>query len=385
MNILFSIGIAQGIFLILLLIGKKENHKANLILASIIFLYTLFVGQVLAINVKLYNTLPHIFGITIGLPLLFGPLHYFYVRTLLFSFKYNRFKDVFHFIPYICNWIIFSPMLLKSPAELSILIERFNTDQPAIYIHFGLWAITIHGLIYMYYSLSLINKYSLKIKNQFSSLEKINLIWLRNITICTLAVWFIVLIKNIFALFYPILIDKGEIPIGIGVSALIYVMGYLGLNQVEIFSPFRNYEENSSEDSNSNIVETEKNSKKYEKSGLSEDKAKSSLNELITLMEEEKLYRESNLTLKELARRLSISTHNLSEIINTHQNQSFFDFINKYRVEDVQEALKNSDKDRYTLLSIALEAGFNSKSSFNSIFKKHTNMTPSQYKKEISN
>lgn len=379
MNIILAIGIAQGLFLVLLLIGKKENHNANMILASIIFLYSLFIGQVLAMNLALYNVVPHIFGITIGLPLLFGPLHYLYVRTLILETHKVSFKDIVHFIPYFINWAVFLPILFKNSAELSHLIKDYYTELPRFYLHFGLWAITIQGLIYMGISLKIIKLYSLKIKDQYSSLDKINLNWLKNITIGTLLVWIVVFLKNLLSYFNPVLFNQGEIIVAFGVSVLIYVMGYLGLMQTEIFNT------TSLKNDNHNIEKTnidEISLKKYEKSGLSDEKAKKSLDELLKLMVEDKLYKDNNLTLKNLAKKLSISSHNLSEIINTYQKQSFFDFINSYRVKDVQEAMMLPQKESYTLLALALEAGFNSKSSFNAIFKKHTNMTPSQYRKQ---
>ncbi len=216
-------------------------------------------------------------------------------------------------------------------------------------------------------------------------MKKINLIWLNNITIGTLLVWILVFIKNIVSYFVSSeLFYQRETPIALGIMALIYLMGYLGLMQTEIFSPSIIDNKKDSEISNNEDQISEIVSRKYEKSGLSEEKAKKALSNLIELMEKEKVYHKSNLTLKDLAKQLNISTHNLSEIINTHQKQSFFDFINGYRVKDVKDSMLKPDKKGYTLLALALEAGFNSKSSFNAIFKKHVNMTPSQYRKGLT-
>jgi AraC-like DNA-binding protein len=89
------------------------------------------------------------------------------------------------------------------------------------------------------------------------------------------------------------------------------------------------------------------------------------------------------LTLAELALALSTTPHNLSEVINTRTGQNFYDFVNGYRVDEVKERLRDPNADHLTLLAIGLEAGFNSKSSFNAVFKKHTSMTPSEYKKTL--
>ena len=81
---------------------------------------------------------------------------------------------------------------------------------------------------------------------------------------------------------------------------------------------------------------------------------------------------------------VGISTHNLSEVLNTILNQKFFDFINSYRVNKVKEDLTGHKKDHFTLFAIAIEAGFNSKSGFNSIFKRFTGRTPSQFRDQVS-
>ncbi|MCA9742910.1 AraC family transcriptional regulator, partial [candidate division KSB1 bacterium] len=127
-------------------------------------------------------------------------------------------------------------------------------------------------------------------------------------------------------------------------------------------------------------MQAEEPEPRYQKSGLSSEKADTLLAGLLELMQREMPFRDSNLTLPELAARLSISAHNLSEVINTRLYVNFFDFINQYRVEAVKKDLADPKKQNLTLLAIAFDAGFNSKTAFNTIFKKHTGQTPSQYR-----
>lgn len=101
-------------------------------------------------------------------------------------------------------------------------------------------------------------------------------------------------------------------------------------------------------------------------------------------MEEQKLYQDSELKLADLAKELSISSHNLTEILNQYMGQNFYDFVNHYRVKEVKQKLLGPDSKNKTVLALALDAGFNSKSSFNSLFKKQTGMTPSQFRKKHS-
>jgi AraC-like DNA-binding protein len=113
------------------------------------------------------------------------------------------------------------------------------------------------------------------------------------------------------------------------------------------------------------------------------EKAAAYTGKLIQFMEREKPFKKAELMLPELAASLSISPNHLSQILNDNLGQSFFDFINAYRVKEAQQALLDPSKQHLTILAIAYEVGFNSKSTFNTVFKKHTQMTPSQYKKRF--
>ena len=129
-------------------------------------------------------------------------------------------------------------------------------------------------------------------------------------------------------------------------------------------------------------MEISKDPKKYEKSGLSTERADEIQANLLELMEKKKPYRNSELTLNELAAMISVTPHNLSEVINTRLRKNFFDFVNEHRLEDVIENLKNPGKSHIKVLSIAFDAGFNSKSTFNTIFKKQMGKTPSQFRED---
>jgi AraC-like DNA-binding protein len=92
-------------------------------------------------------------------------------------------------------------------------------------------------------------------------------------------------------------------------------------------------------------------------------------------------YLEPSLTIQDLSKEVQISVRDLSILINHHMNKHFFDFINEYRIEKAKEILKDASKSKVTILEILYEVGFNSKSSFNTAFKKHTNQTPTEFRK----
>jgi AraC-like DNA-binding protein len=101
-------------------------------------------------------------------------------------------------------------------------------------------------------------------------------------------------------------------------------------------------------------------------------------------MQNHKPYLIPTISINELAAKTTIPARHLSQVINEKLNKNFFDFINKYRVEEAKRLLSQNISEKETILKIAFESGFNSKSTFNSIFKKFVNMTPSQYQKKFT-
>jgi AraC-like DNA-binding protein len=162
----------------------------------------------------------------------------------------------------------------------------------------------------------------------------------------------------------------------------VYTIGYLGLRQPEVFAGTGGDGDRDTggvADEASAAGET--GGPRYERSGVDPERARRHLDALIALMETERPYRDGDLTLHDLAGRLGISAHNLSEVLNTQVGRSFYDFVNGYRVEEVKEKLGDPRTAYLKLVAIASDAGFNSKSAFNAAFKRHAGMTPSEYRR----
>lgn len=101
-------------------------------------------------------------------------------------------------------------------------------------------------------------------------------------------------------------------------------------------------------------------------------------------MRSDRPYLDPDLTIETVARRIGVPRHHLTEVINERHEKNFYLFVNQYRIEEAQQALKDPSQAGRTVLDIAYASGFNSKSPFNSAFKKLTGMTPSQYRRELS-
>jgi AraC-like DNA-binding protein len=179
------------------------------------------------------------------------------------------------------------------------------------------------------------------------------------------------------------------------VVGVIYVLGYKGIRQPEIFAatdarggsanilpPADQSSGPALQDTSLKVSEDDQNGK-YRKSALTGEQAEKILARLVNVMEHDKPYLEMGLTLHMLADKLEVSPHHLSQVINEKLDKSFFDFVNEYRVGEAKKALADSESDRFSILGIAMEAGFNSKSAFYTAFKKYTGMTPSQFKEQI--
>ncbi|GAB5555499.1 MAG: hypothetical protein Sapg2KO_50900 [Saprospiraceae bacterium] len=169
----------------------------------------------------------------------------------------------------------------------------------------------------------------------------------------------------------------------------VYIIAFYGIKQPDIFAKWK---ENIVADTNIDIVEESIKEEsddtptqlKYQKSNLSEKESEKILASLQQYMKEHKTYLQSQLTIKEVAQLLNISSKHLSQVINQQLGLNFFNYINEYRVNEVKNRIADPKYRHLSILGIALDCGFNSKSSFNSVFKKVTGKTPTTYKSEIS-
>jgi AraC-like DNA-binding protein len=170
------------------------------------------------------------------------------------------------------------------------------------------------------------------------------------------------------------------------VVLFILFIGFFGIRQVGIFNPtisptFKDTAENTIPVSELETVAVDKvaDRPKYMRSGLTTDQAEMLHRSLNLLMREQKVFREGELSLAELANRLNTLPNYLSQVINEREGKNFYDYINTIRIEEFKRLAVSPDSRKYTLLALAQECGFNSKSSFNRYFKKVAGMSPSEY------
>jgi len=216
------------------------------------------------------------------------------------------------------------------------------------------------------------------IRDNFSEIESISLGWLK-LLLAGFAVLYVL---------YLIAFGAGdasaavERTLNVAMAILVFALGYRGLRQPVIFSETSESTE-SQDDPTSDFdpVEVPVVRRKYAGSALDEAASKALFSELEELMADSAAYLEPDLTLRSLAARLRLPPNYLSQAINQQAGCNFYDYVNAYRIETAKAALRDARKRSTSVLTIASDAGFNSKSAFYATFKEHVGMTPTQFRK----
>ena len=212
--------------------------------------------------------------------------------------------------------------------------------------------------------------YTRRLKRQTSPGEASVLFQVRFLLATLTALWVFGSLKFVLTIIFPAAnTETVDLLVPASLSVFVYAMGYLGLKRPEVLT--------GREDS-------PPSPRRYEKSTLTLERSDTYLQRLLDLMNTEKPYMDGGLTLQKLAKALAISPHHLSQTINEQLNQSFIDFINAYRIEEAKRMLVDPAKKHYSILAVSEEVGFNSKSAFNTAFKRHANMTPSEFRKVVA-
>lgn len=369
------IGAFQAFFLAALLIKKKEKALHDFLIGAWLIFLGMYVSVYSFSPAGFFLRNPWLINFYISLLLLNGPFLFWYVKSLIHTdFKPDH-EIFWHLLPFFLfnlYLIIFfsSDDILKNAGSIN---GATKIELPFTYlILLVITAISVP--YYILWSIHLLKKHRQIISNNFSSLEKINLIWLRNLTGILGIAWTILV--AIFFIHHVLLLFSDDFCINglfLTLSAFIILVGYFGLHQPAIFT---------SRNSLPPIDNSEKNIR-YSGSLLKEEDIQKYLVSLADYMKTRKPYLNNQLTLYQLAEEVNILPHYLSRIINEHHHQNFFDFINFYRVDEFKNRLSDSHFKNFTLLAIAFECGFNSKSSFNRFFKKVIGSTPSEYKNSL--
>ncbi|MBI1933670.1 MAG: AraC family transcriptional regulator [Ignavibacteriales bacterium] len=356
---IFAIGVSQAIFLFFILWKKKENKFANKFLAATMLVFAVdLLGGIFYLTGYI-KYLPWFMGLNNSFPYLYGPLIYLYVIFLIHKQEQFKWKNIIHFIPFILTQIYGLLFFYFESPEYQMSMLDFS-KKPPWHIAIVGSLIPFVGIFYMVLTVIVTVDYNKKLRNKFSNIEKIDLSWLLYLVYGTVVIWTIVIFTYLLGIIYGDSFQSNLL-IYITISIFLYTFAIKSYRQPE-------------------TITINDESDQYKKSGLTEVKADEYLKKLIDIMQNEKPYLDTRLSLYNLAEKVGISTHNLSEIINMKLEKNFYDFINSYRVEEVKKIIDEDKENKFNLLAHGLNAGFSSKSAYYSAFKKFTGITPLQYK-----
>ncbi|MDY0254893.1 MAG: AraC family transcriptional regulator [Tenuifilaceae bacterium] len=374
MKYIFLIAAFNALFFAFFIFQKKKAIHDKILICWLIYL-GLYTGVYALFSNKLFIEFHLLSASFISLLLLHGPFLFLYISALIDQeFQFNR-EKLLHLIPFILfNLFIVIASFFPEISE-GIRLDHLESEHgtPLLFNLFLILTV-LSGPFYFILSMLLFKKLDINIFNYFSSYENVNLNWLRKLVYIFGGIWTVLMtfatVHHVFNMFSWIFCAHG---LTLSLSAFIILIGYYGLKQKEIFIQY----------SDRNIEGVTEPKTKYAGMFLKETDIEHYVNKLKHFMATRKPYLEADLSLPELANKLEIPTHHLSRIINEQFGVNFFDFVNQYRIEEVKSRIGNPEFENFSLLGIAFDSGFNTKSAFNRVFKKMVGLTPSEYKKQI--
>lgn len=360
-DVVFLLGIVQGFFLVLILaLAPGRKRASNIFLALLILSFTLTHIQNWIYQMD-FSQNPLVNRLYLYSFFLYGPSLFCYVYSLLYPDRNVGKERWYLFLPAILEVLVYMGIWLMSSLVSYDFATEGQIKEFVLILEYLAIPVNLFFLFWVFYELRTYKRESSEkdLRRRKSLLRS-----LKQLNIMILLVWAgWVLISPIDAYLF-----SGNLQIDVRntfwlvISLAIYGIGYLGYIQPEFFFGHEKKSRSSSKDLDPEKMETE-------------------MQQLRALLEAQKLYQNPKLGLKDLAAAMGMLPGYLSRLINEQTGENFYDLINEYRIEEVKQNLLNETHQSFTILAIAYESGFNSKSTFNDIFKKTVGMTPSQFRR----
>jgi len=366
-NLLLLGGAAFTLLMSMYLIFYPHNLFANRILGVLVFTWAFtLVGFVLGTK-AFFIKYPHFYGVSSIFAFLFFPLMYLYIKSYLYKDARHVYKGLIHYLPAVAYIIAFSPYFLKSTAEKSAMWEHGFPQW--IYTIQNIFDILIilQGVFYSVLSLRLLHHFQYFRKSKLSKDQFLSLQWLRFFVMANISLW-IIAASGAFIMImgFKLPFDPFKIYY-LGLTILTIVLSVFTIMRPQLFAVEQDVVRylSSKQDVSVNVPDKDQDKKDYEF--------------LLTYFKENKPYLKNDLKMKDLVEHTGLSNKRISDILSSQFEKSFFDLVNEYRSEEAIRLIKEGFHKIHTLPHLAEEAGFNSKTTFNRIFKKHTGQTPSEY------
>lgn len=348
---------------------KPQKTTADYYLIAVNLLVGLFILADVWVNWQL-----HSFSVILqnGTPLFLFPVYVFYV----FQFTHaNRQLSPWWYLLYVPGGVFLllssvDHFILNSYPDLKAIEQHFEAPILAYHLIFkGAQLLFIGVLIYV---LRLLRNFEWRIKAGFSTIDTIELNWLVHFTwiyLSSLMITFVLFLSH----------NLGLLPFDIkGVFGIVYgflVVAVFYLN----YEGIQHYTLSQVRNADSTLQSSAIPMEKPPVSGDLSEEEQELERRMLALLQQDRLYLEPRFSLDDLASRLDESKHRVSKVINAKPERSFYELVNRFRVDHLKNLLDDPAKSNFTILALGLESGFNSKASLNRIFKTTTGLTPRQY------
>lgn len=361
------IGLVQSLFGVVLFLTKRPRHLSFYLLTGWLSLIAVFLGSFLLPFEVVEYFKPGIFPVVF----LFGPVLYLYLSSLAVENFNLKPVLLLHVVPFFLICIHRTVVNVVPITSSSNLSENPHYVYNKVY--YSLFIISL--LVYWFMSLKLVVNHRKNVPFNFSNYTQKNTL---NWSVFVLSLFLVFFIAD-FSLFYVTRVLQIKIQIisllPVNLTAFTFIMILFGINQTVI------YPKNRAQQISDTVIDENSVPNKTDRKLLDDNQKKILSETILTYLKSQKPYMNPDYSLQMMADDLQISREKLSYLINTGQQKNFYKFINEFRIEEVKERLLIPKYDHFTVLGIGLECGFNSKSSFNRIFKEETGLTPSEYKK----
>jgi len=373
LKILFSILCFQFLFVSFYLFqSKKGRPLSNKILAIVFFMICTAIVNLYLLIFSVEISTPQLLFIDDTFMFAYGPLLFLFTQSVLFKDYKLQKKHILHFIPFIASiCFVITIILFVDTKSISHTTNQLNNQQIPIYYHIGGLLMLAHIFYYLFKSKREIRKFLGKVMDIYSTFNQDNFKLLK-------------FMLNSFIILFSLSLLHSILPfIGIK-SGLLFTLLMMILFMFYFINSILLKILNQASDESGTITQANFNIKeKYAGSNLSQTDLKALINTLGTYMKEHERFLDSELTINDLSNELNIQLKTLSQVINEGYACNFFDFINKLRVESATSMFKNQANKKMTIQEVMFDSGFNSKSSFNTAFKKFTNLTPTEFKNDL--
>jgi AraC-like DNA-binding protein len=375
MHTILIIATFQAALLAFLLLAKKGKGKSDYILSgyfAVSALSILFAYFEIANRSSGYP-FPWLINISIPLILLIGPALWLYVKSLTQQYFKLSASYLLLLVPFVFVAILFSFKFYLQPNSIKVSIDQTESFRSDFVFPLVMGLIALSNIGYAIWGIKLIGRYQKLLKTYFSKTDSIDLNWLKFVQVSALICYAAISGLYIVSSALGVLSYNAIQVIGYTfASGLILALGFFGLKQGNIFV---------------SVPEKFDMQKALDfpepKDALKSDEEKF-VSQLLTYTKNEKPYQNPELTLASLSEELKVSPEYLSGILNGRLGLNFFDFVNHYRVEEFKAQCKEPKNKNITLIGLAYNSGFNSKATFNRVFKKSVGCTPSEYFSNVS-